>query len=254
MIVYPKYLKAGDIYGRLTIIGVVESSKIKNGKEVVPQLWEYACKCSCGTVTSVKKKYLCRGTKSCGCLQRESISETGKNGKKTNRVEVDGAITRIYFFNTDNYTIIDTVDYPLVCDFCWHETVQGYANTTSTHKKDITISRLLLQPDATMDVDHKDHQPLNNRRSNLRECTHAENERNRSLRIDNKSGCSGVHYRKDEDRYCVNIGLNGKDISLGRFKDKQDAINARHEAEIKYFKDYAPHICRQKEIICDIFI
>jgi len=245
MIVYPKYLKAGDTYGRLTIIGVVESSKTKNGKEVVPQFWEYACKCSCGTVTSVKKKYLCRGTKSCGCLHKEATANACKARRKVNRIEIDGNATRIYFNNTGNYALIDSVDYDLVKGYCWYETVQGYANTGGKGGKNVPLHRFLLQPKVGMDIDHRDHQPLNNRRSNLRECTHAENERNRSLRIDNKSGCSGVHYRKDEDRYVVNIGLNGKNISLGRFENKQDAIDARHKAEIKYYGEFAP--CLYKE-------
>ena len=36
------------------------------------------------------------------------------------------------------------------------------------------------------------------------------------------------------------IVLNKKDIYLGRYSNKEDAIKARLEAEIKYFGEFAP--------------
>ena len=36
------------------------------------------------------------------------------------------------------------------------------------------------------------------------------------------------------------IVLNKKDIYLGRYSNKEDAMKARFEAEIKYFGEFAP--------------
>ena len=43
------------------------------------------------------------------------------------------------------------------------------------------------------------------------------------------------------------IVLNKKDIYLGRYSNKEDAIKARLEAEIKYFGEFAPqrHLFKQ---------
>lgn len=56
------------------------------------------------------------------------------------------------------------------------------------------------------------------------------------LPSDNTSGFRGVNYRKDTKKWRAYINFKGKNISLGSFNNKQDAINARLDAEEKYFK------------------
>ena len=52
----------------------------------------------------------------------------------------------------------------------------------------------------------------------------------------NTSGQKGVHWDKATKRWISRIKFKGKHIYLGRYADKQDAINARLEGEEKYFK------------------
>lgn len=85
-------------------------------------------------------------------------------------------------------------------------------------------------------IDHIDHNTLNNQKSNLRICSNADNIRNGKLRVNNKSGYTGVRYRKDRKKWYAYIKVNYKNITLGTYKTKEEAINARKEAEIKYFK------------------
>jgi hypothetical protein len=56
----------------------------------------------------------------------------------------------------------------------------------------------------------------------------------------NTSGCIGVVWHKYANKWMARITVNNEDIYLGLFINKQDAINARIEAEKKYFKDFAP--------------
>jgi len=49
-----------------------------------------------------------------------------------------------------------------------------------------------------------------------------------------KTGIKGVYWRKDG--YVANITIKNQPMYLGFYKNKQDAINAREEAEDKYFK------------------
>ena len=52
----------------------------------------------------------------------------------------------------------------------------------------------------------------------------------------NTSGHNGVYWNKTNKRWQSKIQLKGKQIHIGYYADKQDAINARLEAEEKYFK------------------
>ena len=51
----------------------------------------------------------------------------------------------------------------------------------------------------------------------------------------NISGYSGVHWRKDADKYMVMIMVNIQRISLGHYYDFEEACSARTGAEKKYF-------------------
>ena len=86
-------------------------------------------------------------------------------------------------------------------------------------------------------IDHIDHDRGNNRLSNLRVVSHAENMRNQSLRNTNKTGVTGVcvrYTRKGTKRYEASIVYNYKPIFLGNYDTLEEAAAARAEAEIKY--------------------
>lgn len=83
-------------------------------------------------------------------------------------------------------------------------------------------------------VDHIDGYRSNNKWENLRSVTKTENNRNMKLRENSTSGVIGVSYSKSDNLWHSYININRKRINLGWFKDKEKAIRARKEAEIKY--------------------
>ncbi|MCV5094213.1 HNH endonuclease [Escherichia coli] len=85
-----------------------------------------------------------------------------------------------------------------------------------------------------MEIDHIDHNKVNNHIENLRLVTCQDNNHNRSRNHNNKSGCAGVYWLERLRKWCAVIRINGKLKHLGVFKSKDDAIKARQEAEIKY--------------------
>ena len=85
------------------------------------------------------------------------------------------------------------------------------------------------------DIDHEDGNGLNNKINNLRVATRSENGRNRKLQKNNTSGATGVTWHKVRKRWVAAIKVNGKQIHLGVYINKEDAIQARKEAEKKYF-------------------
>lgn len=90
-------------------------------------------------------------------------------------------------------------------------------------------------------IDHKNRIKNDNTRNNLRFCSQAENTRNISKKKNNKSGFTGVLWKEDKGRWVARITYNNKRIYLGSFKTKEEAIQARLEAEEKYFGEFSPN-------------
>ena len=79
-------------------------------------------------------------------------------------------------------------------------------------------------------IDHIDGDKLNNHYSNLRDVSALENSKNAHLRKHNKSGVSGVAFKRG--RWMAQIGGTGsKGSYLGCFKTKEEAVQARQAAE-----------------------
>lgn len=85
-------------------------------------------------------------------------------------------------------TIIDAEDFELVSQFKWFAS-RGSSTEYAQRKlggTTIKLHRFILNAPDGMQVDHINHNGLDNRRSNLRLCTHSENLRNRRK----QKGCS----------------------------------------------------------------
>lgn len=101
------------------------------------------------------------------------------------------------------------------------------------------VSRFILMlSDDELVVDHINHDTLDNRASNLRSCTVRENNQNRKPRSNSKTGYTGVNQTRS-GKYEATITNNGKTIRLGRYELIEDAVEARRNAENKYFGEFA---------------
>lgn len=83
-------------------------------------------------------------------------------------------------------------------------------------------------------VDHINGDRADNRLCNLREVDNQQNQRNVRLTRNNTSGVCGVHWNRRANRWHARIGIDRRQISLGLFKDKNEAIQARRAAEAQY--------------------
>jgi hypothetical protein len=88
------------------------------------------------------------------------------------------------------------------------------------------------------EIDHINGNPSNNRWTNLREGTHSQVTRPHRTYKSNISGHSGVHWRKDADKYRVRITVNNQRISIGHYSDFKEACGARAKAEKQYFATF----------------
>ena len=141
---------------------------------------------------------------------------------------------------------VDQEDAYLLSEHSWHllwSTRDGKrhkikAVRTKINGKDVKLHRLIMNANCDQQVDHRDGNPLNNHRSNLRFCTNAENSRNRGIYTNNKIGFKGI-YRRPSGRYWAKIGFNYKTISLGLYDSAELAHEAYKAAAIKYHGEFA---------------
>ena len=85
-----------------------------------------------------------------------------------------------------------------------------------------------------LQTDHTNHIRDDNKWENLRESTHQENGKNRSMYKNNTSDVTGVGWDKRENKWRSRIHVNDKSKFIGYFSDKFEAICARKSADNKY--------------------
>lgn len=123
---------------------------------------------------------------------------------------------------------------------CYEQNFDTFYIGASDSGKMISMHRLLINAKKGKHVDHIDGDKLNNRKSNLRECSRADNMKNRKLNYNNKSGHKGVfwYYYNGVNKWKASITVDGKRIWLGSFERLEDAVRVRKEAEEKYHGEF----------------
>ena len=244
-------------FERLTVLKRIEDRIMNNGQAKA----QWLCECSCKEHNQIrvlgvdlKRKH----TKSCGCLAREKAMEVGKSRHYINKYNLEGE-HGIGFTKKNEQFWFDKEDYQLIKDYCWYYNKKGYVEAYDFDKDThITLHRLIMGfPSAPLDVDHKTHPPRNehkvdNRKANLEIVTKSHNSMNHVTLMNNTSGCSGVNWLKHLNKWRARIVVDHKEIHLGVFEDIQDAIEARRNAEIKYFGEHrysANNSARQNDYV-----
>lgn len=121
--------------------------------------------------------------------------------------------------------LVDKADYDWLMQWNWSACpirYTAYAYRTIGHGKKLAIHQAIMQPPPGMQVDHINHDGLDNRRANLRIVTRAENLRNRRVFRNSKAGIKGVRY---ED------GKGWKMVFARYFDTAEEAAEARQRIE-----------------------
>ena len=136
------------------------------------------------------------------------------------------------------FAIVDDCDADLVSKYSWRTSVSHktiYAKTNRSRRdygnsRGIFMHRLILGANKGLVVDHINGDGLDNRRSNLRICTPAQNRMNLRMNCRNKSGARGVSSYKRTGRWRAQIAVGGKKIHIGIFDSIVEA-SAAYEAK-----------------------
>ena len=133
--------------------------------------------------------------------------------------------------------LVDDDDFDKLSSLKWYFD-NGYARTNvyveGKGRRSIFMHRFILSPPKNKQVDHINHNGLDNQKANIRIVDAKDNQRNRNTQKNNTSGCQGVCFHKKKQVWFATITLMGKPVHLGIFKDKNEAISAREKAEVLY--------------------
>lgn len=146
------------------------------------------------------------------------------------------------------FALVDNDDFDKISLFNWYTSKNNsgifYAarsvyDIKTKKQKVLWMHREIMGTKSGMDTDHINGDGLNNQRKNLRVCTRAENQRNKSKPKNNKSGYKGVSWSLPRNKWRADIRLNGKTSNLGFFNTKEEAYNAYVKACVEYHREFA---------------
>lgn len=96
------------------------------------------------------------------------------------------------------------------------------------------MHKAVNQTPTGFDTDHIDRNRLNNQRSNLRTVTHQQNMFNAKLHAKSTSGYKGVFWVERYKGWRAYLVVDNRQVHIGYFRDKEEAIQARINAEKNY--------------------
>lgn len=128
------------------------------------------------------------------------------------------------------WCVVDNDMYDQLARYRWGVNNWGYANrATYDNTKRCKVACVYLHrvilPGVKL-VDHINRDKLDNRRTNLRPSDKSKNAINSKIPTTNRSGVKNVFFWNHRRQWVAKVDRNGRDILIGNFNNKQDAINA----------------------------
>lgn len=144
--------------------------------------------------------------------------------------------------NSDKVAIIDDEDYERLKTKTWRFRKRVYSWYQTIYKTGGSKTRSLacfVMNDFESLFDHKDRNPLNNQKYNLRKCNTSQNNTNRIKQKNTTSKYKGVYWSKKRLKWYSMISKNKKTTYLGYFINEIKAAKAYNNAAIKLHGEFA---------------
>lgn len=232
-----KYDLKGQRFGKLTVIERVDDiERERNGKHISQVAW--LCKCDCGKTRIGEQSSLLSGrTKTCG-------SSECRKGRRVirNKYDLSGEYGIGYTQKGEEF-YFDLEDYDKIKDYQWvtkngyYETIAWNPSDSSQHK--LRLHRLIMGVENIKDfncqVDHINHNKADNRKENLRIVNNIQNGFNK---ITWREDGSKIGVRLEKNKWLASITVDGNVVKLGKYDNYEDAVQARIDAEKKYWGQY----------------
>lgn len=144
----------------------------------------------------------------------------------------------------DRTALVDAEDYERLNKHNWATRITKWGcyagrDVSKGGKKTILMHREILNVPKGQQVDHINHDGLDNRKCNLRICTNSQNQHNQRPRVSGSSKYKGVSWRKDVQKWYARIKHNGKLVHLGGYDNEDDAARVYNEKATEYYGEYA---------------
>jgi hypothetical protein len=173
-------------------------------------------------------------------IEADKLRKITELSKPPKIISVEGEIA---YIEIKGYTVIvDSEDLVKIRKYVWRRHGRGeyFITTTKTkRRKNIFLHRYIMDAPKGTEIDHKNSNTLDNRKSNLRFCTSSENKYNRGRSKANTSGYKGVTKSKKQKRWQSKIKKDKKMYYLGRFDTPEAAYAAYCEAAKKLHGEFA---------------
>lgn len=142
------------------------------------------------------------------------------------------------------FIIVDDEDFERISKYTWslrgnedNFTIQR-TTTTIAGTTNISLANEVMQTPFKL-YDHKDKNPLNNQKNNIRHCTWSENMCNRNKFDNCTSDYKGVRYSKKSRKWEARITKDGKTKQIGTFVNEVDAAKAYDQEALKLHGEFA---------------
>lgn len=146
----------------------------------------------------------------------------------------------IPLINSGKQVIVDDQDYAYLSQFKWY-IHNGYARRCDATQKHgwLQLQNDLLKPQGSFVVDHRNNNRLDNRRGNLRVASRSENQANRQLQSNNKSGYRGVFWSKQNKKWVSTITASRRTKYIGTSHDPIELARKYNAVAKSIFGEFA---------------
>jgi hypothetical protein len=144
----------------------------------------------------------------------------------------------------NTFTIVDDEDYDKTVKLHWYATRCAksiYAQSTSLWKtyKHLTMHRFIMNAQKGQEVDHVNHNTLDNRRCNLRLCSHIQNMQNMKPYEKAASEYKGVTWDKERKKWRAKLCIGRKQVFSFRYNSEIDAAKAFDRKAKELYGEFA---------------